>query len=256
MPSPLFQITVGVGPSDIADIAGTVVIDSGDIAGPFPPGSFHTVDATPNINFAFVNWTRDDIIVGRFPSLTFALNDDVNLIANFKQIGPFQAPVVYTGDRHMRRTGDDYAFAMAHLLPQGIAWPREPDTILQRTVRGLSQIFGYVDRRAGDLLETESDPRTTIEMLSDWERNWGLPDYCFVGVGQNLAQRRYFLILKMTLEGGQSREWFIWVCNQLGYDVGITEFAPFMVGISRVGDTRGFDHANNLFVGNLIGSIP
>lgn len=164
------------------------------------------------------------------------------------------APIVHTGDKHIRRDGDDYAVALSHLLPQGIAWPREADSVLMRTVRGLAQIFGYVDHRAADLLEIESDPRTTVEMLPDWERNWGLPDYCFLGVGQTLNERRKFLILKMTLEGGQSREWFIWVCKQLGYEVGITEFAPFMCGVSRVGDTRGRELSVNRFVGDLVAS--
>jgi len=89
-------------------------------------------------------------------------------------------------------------------------------------------------------------------MLPDWERNWGLPDLCFIGVGQSLDQRRKFLILKMTLEGAQSREFFIWVCAQLGFNVAITEFAPFMCGVSAVGDTRQNDLSQNLFSGNLL----
>ena len=85
-------------------------------------------------------------------------------------------------DRHVRRDGNDYAQALANCCRAGLAWPREPDSVLMKTVSGLAQVFGYVDSRAGDLLERETDPRITLEMLHDWERNWGLPDECFPNV--------------------------------------------------------------------------
>lgn len=157
-------------------------------------------------------------------------------------------------DRHVRRDGDAYATAFSNLLPTGIAWPREPSSVLQTVIRGLGQVWGnWVDRRAADLLEQESDPRLTQELLPEWERAWGLPDDCFFGIGQNIEERRRFLMLKMTLKGDQSRAWFIWVCAQLGYTVTINEFAPFMCGVSEVGDTRPTFTETNLFSGQLMG---
>lgn len=82
-------------------------------------------------------------------------------------------------DRHVRRDGSHYFSALLDLLPQGLAWTREPDSTLGKTCRGLAEYWGFVDSRAADLLEIESDPRTTIELLPDWERAWGLPDPCF-----------------------------------------------------------------------------
>ena len=73
-------------------------------------------------------------------------------------------------DRHIRRGQDEYWWALSALLPQGIAWPRWPDSVLQMAVRGLAGIMGWVDGRAADLLERESDPRQTVEMLDSWER--------------------------------------------------------------------------------------
>jgi uncharacterized protein YmfQ (DUF2313 family) len=155
-------------------------------------------------------------------------------------------------DRHMRRSGADYTHALTYLLPRGFAWPREEDTVLMRVMRGLAQIWGspgvepasdvagttqIVDARAGDLLEVESDPRKTIELLPDWERNWGLPDPCYPDT-TTLDERRKMLILQMTLLGEQSREFFIRMAAWVGHDIKITEHAPFMVGVSRVGDTR------------------
>jgi uncharacterized protein YmfQ (DUF2313 family) len=141
-------------------------------------------------------------------------------------------------DRHVRRTGDDYGTAFLSLLPQGQAWPREPDSTLVLTCRGLSYYYGFVDGRAADLLERESDPRKTIELLPDWERAWGLPDPCFPDA-MTIIERQKMLVLKMTMLGGQSRAWFMWVAEWIGAPIEyIEEYAPFMAGVSNVGDTR------------------
>jgi len=124
-------------------------------------------------------------------------------------------------DPHVRRTGDDYAEIMAGDLPTGPAWPRDPETILMQVVYGLAQIWGEVDGRFDDLLTRESDPRATLEMLPDWETAFGLPDPC-------IAEK----------QGGQSRAFFIGVAAALGYTITITEYSPYMAGISRAGDTR------------------
>ena len=84
-------------------------------------------------------------------------------------------------DRHVRRSGREYLSAFLRLLPLGIAWPRKPDSVLVKTSRGLTNVWGFVDNRAADLLEREADPRYTIELLPEWERAWGLPDPCFPG---------------------------------------------------------------------------
>jgi uncharacterized protein YmfQ (DUF2313 family) len=143
-------------------------------------------------------------------------------------------------DRHVRRNGDDYWEALSNLLPQGQAWPRAIESVLQRTLRGLAQVWGYVDARAADLLERESDPRQTIELLPDWERNWGLPDPCFT-TPQTIADRQRALVNRMTLLGGQSRAWYQEVADEIGYPLVIREWSPFMAGISKVGDTRNLD---------------
>ena len=77
-------------------------------------------------------------------------------------------------DRHIRRNGEDYGTAFLALLPQGQAWPKWPGSTLDLACRGLAYYWGDVDSRAADLLERESDPRITMELLPDWERAWGL----------------------------------------------------------------------------------
>lgn len=123
-------------------------------------------------------------------------------------------------------------------MPTGTAWPRDPEAVLMRLVGGLGEIWGTkVDPRAADLLEIETDPRLTFEMLPEWERAFGLPDECLAEV-ISIEDRRKAVLNRMTTEGGQSRQFFFSVAAALGYNIAITEYSPFMCGVSRVGDTR------------------
>lgn len=141
-------------------------------------------------------------------------------------------------DRHVRRSGDDYADGFASLLPRGRAWPRDPEATLMKVVGGLAQIWGgEVDRRAADLIERETDPRFTRDMIEEWERAFGLPDLC-MSAPQTIDARIQALLTRMTMQGGQSREFFIGLAALYGYTIQIHEYAPFMAGISEAGDTR------------------
>jgi uncharacterized protein YmfQ (DUF2313 family) len=183
-------------------------------------------------------------------------------MSNGEIVGPPQAPtqtptqfgepIPAALDRHIRRGQDEYEHALQALLPQGIAWPRWPTSTLMKVVRGLAGIMGFADGRAADLLERESDPRATVEMLDSWERAWGLPDPCFhriieqpdgtiIDLPPTLGERRKILVMKMTLLGAQSREFFQSIATFLGYDISITEYRPFMVGVDRCGDNRAYD---------------
>ena len=141
-------------------------------------------------------------------------------------------PAQLLPDKHLRRSGGDYAQQYLELLPTGQAWPREPGSILVNACFGLNNYWGFVDGRAGDLLEVESDPRLTTELLPDWERAWGLPDPCYPDT-TTLDERRKMLILQMTLLGEQSRDFFIRMAAWIGHQITITERSPFMVGVSR-----------------------
>jgi uncharacterized protein YmfQ (DUF2313 family) len=47
----------------------------------------------------------------------------------------------------------------------------------------------------------------------------------------------------MTLLGGQSRQFFVNLAQSIGYTITIREYAPYMCGVSRVGDTSDIDQA-------------
>ena len=135
----------------------------------------------------------------------------------------------------MAMTPRDYQQQLAALLPQGAIWPRDNDSNLMTLLLGLAQEFARVDRRAADVIR-ESDPRTTLELLEDWERNWGLPDTCLADVEQTIAERRDALVAKIVGTGGQSRPYFIDVAAALGFTITIEEFRPFRAGLGRAGD--------------------
>jgi uncharacterized protein YmfQ (DUF2313 family) len=163
-------------------------------------------------------------------------------------------------DIHVRRTGSDYREAFFSLLPNGPAWPkRVVESVLWQTSDGLCEYWGFVDGRAADLLETESDPRQTVELLPDWERNWGLPDPCYTSP-QTIDARQTALVARMTMLGGQSRQWFIEFAAKLGYSITISEYRPFMVGLDRCGDNRvyGDDGGGPLYYNNMFvcGYLP
>lgn len=142
-------------------------------------------------------------------------------------------------DAFIRRDGADYAEAFARLLPTGEAWSRDPASTLMQLVRGQAEIWGaVVDPRAADLLEIETDPRFTLELLAEWERAYGLPDPC-IPVVQTLPERRRALAQKIAMQGGQSRAFFSAVAASLGYAITIREYVPFQFGLSSFGGGHG-----------------
>ena len=127
----------------------------------------------------------------------------------------------------MGLTAADYLAQLQALLPQGPAWTREQGALLTRLLDGWAQEFARVDARADDLLD-EADPRTTYEMLTDWERVLGLPDAC-AGQLATLQERIAAVVGKLTTQGGQTPAYYIAVAASLGYTVTITEFHPHTV---------------------------
>lgn len=133
----------------------------------------------------------------------------------------------------MALSTEDYLQQLQALLPQGPAWSREQDTVLTKLLTAFAEEFARVDLRIDNLLN-EADPRTTNELLTDWEHVAGLPDLC-TGIPATIALRRELLVSKLTNVGGQSRLFFIDLAAKLGYTITITEFKRFRV-TSRVND--------------------
>lgn len=127
-----------------------------------------------------------------------------------------------------------YGRHLRSLLPRGPVWPREEVATLTQLLVGLATEPARVDDRALVLRE-EVDPRTTEELLADWERALGLPDPC-VGQPKTVQRRRAAIVARLTELGGQSRAFFIALAATLGFTITITEHDAFQVGESAVGD--------------------
>ena len=122
-----------------------------------------------------------------------------------------------------------YLRQLQALLPLGAAWPRDDSATLTQMLWALAAEFARVDGRATDLIN-EADPRSTLELLPDWERAYGLPATCMAGIAQTLQQRRNALVAQITGIGGQSRQYFIGLALSAGFTITITEFSSFTVG--------------------------
>ena len=122
------------------------------------------------------------------------------------------------------RTAAAYTAQLQQLLPTGPAWSRDPAATLTALLAGLAAEFARVDGRVDDLL-TEIDPRSTYDLLEDWERVLGLPDGC-TPVSGTLSERRAALIQKLTSLGGQTPAFYVALAAALGFAIVIHEFDP------------------------------
>ncbi len=117
---------------------------------------------------------------------------------------------------------NDYLYQLQALLPRGAAWPRDSEATITKVLAAFAAEFARIEGRAYQLV-IESDPRSTSELINEWEAMLGLPDPC-VGTGQSLAERRRAAYSKLTTLGGQSRQYFIDLAASLGSTITITEF--------------------------------
>ncbi|BAO88907.1 YmfQ family protein [Caballeronia cordobensis] len=134
----------------------------------------------------------------------------------------------------MALTADDYRGLLQNLLPSGPAWPREPSAFVTRMLDAWAQEFARIDARVDALIE-EADPRSTLELLPDWESMLGLPDPC-AGESPTLQQRHAAVVAKLVNGGGQSEAFFVEFAQSLGYEISISTFRPARINEARCGD--------------------
>lgn len=136
-----------------------------------------------------------------------------------------------------------YARQLAGHLPNGRAWPKDSDSFLMSVMGWLSPTFARNHARAAYLL-TDAFPTTTSELLPEWEATLGLPDPC-AGTSPTVVQRRAQVVARFLGNGGQTPAYFIGFAANLGYVIGITQYAPARFGVSAFGAPYlGKDWAN------------
>lgn len=137
----------------------------------------------------------------------------------------------------MALTEEDYLRQLQALLPVGPAWPKEDAAAITRLLAAQAGELARVDGRVRQTIE-EADPRTTAELLADWERVAGLPDP-LLGLAATLQGRRAQLVTKLTAIGGQSIAYLVAYAAALGFPVAIAEFSPWRMGMTRMGSPLG-----------------
>jgi len=126
----------------------------------------------------------------------------------------------------------EYGAASRKLLPPGLAWAGE--TLLE-VLEALAYSFAEVDAQAVGLV-AETDPRTTLNLLSDWERLLGLPGPCDE-LEPTIILRRAAVFATYTRTGGQTIAHFVAFAAALGYTVTITDYQAFQCGRSTCTET-------------------
>lgn len=139
----------------------------------------------------------------------------------------------------MALTREDYTTVLDALGPPGRALPREADSRWQRLNAARAGTWVRVDARAEVLLD-EADPRTTYELLPDWERVAGLPDPC-ISDEQTVGERRGALHRVLTATGGASRPYFVELAEALGFEIGIEDYIAHSVGAAVDQPMRGIE---------------
>ena len=129
----------------------------------------------------------------------------------------------------------DFVAGVQNLLPRGRAWSRSLTATITGFVGGIADAVFGVHQSAVQLLEVESDPAQTIELLGDWETDYGLPDTCSPP-NPTIADRRAALLAKISEIGGQSAAYYESVAAAFGYAITITTWRPFCTGVSAAGD--------------------
>ncbi|PMQ04152.1 hypothetical protein DyAD56_15805 [Dyella sp. AD56] len=131
----------------------------------------------------------------------------------------------------------DFQGAMWALMPRGRAWSREPGSVQDQTIACFAPSYARNTQAAINLL-ADAFPSTALDLIPEWQETLGLPDPC-AGPAPTLIQQRLQIVARLTATGGQSVPYFIGFAAALGYQVTITQYAPFRCGQSRAGQQLG-----------------
>lgn len=111
---------------------------------------------------------------------------------------------------------DDYVEVLVQLLPKGTAWDQWDEDDKRTFWRGAAaHEAARVELRVWQFLE-ELDPRTTLELLPDWERVYGLPEKCGTPPS-TIDGRRRALHAKMAAKPQGNIPFFLQLASNMGY---------------------------------------
>lgn len=141
-------------------------------------------------------------------------------------------------------SADQFYQSLTYLVPTGFAWPRDPNTMLMRTVRGIAGMFAELHdwtlHAAAEWL-----PHRTSTRMEEWEAATGLPDRCYSTV-QTFEQRRGHLLARLRgargayVDSSPAAPGAIEaLCADAGYPATVRHNTQFRCGRNRVSDRLG-----------------
>lgn len=124
----------------------------------------------------------------------------------------------------MALTERDYSHQIDELLPRGPIWNRAPGSTLDAVLYALGREAARADARINQVLE-EADPRTSVEELSRWFDDYGIPSACLEAIADpSQEQMRQELLAKITSNLGLTAAFFESLAGTLGYQAKVTTF--------------------------------
>lgn len=124
-------------------------------------------------------------------------------------------------------TAQDYFAAIQKLLPQGAIWELIEGEDLANITNALADFFARIDARIDDLPH-EFDSRETIDLITDFETDYGLPRCGFVS--ESLSARRDMIRQRFLTEGRCDHDYYIALAALLGFEISIQPTATFEIG--------------------------
>lgn len=149
---------------------------------------------------------------------------------------------------------NEYTKVFLDLLPPGDFFETDPEAAFYKLAEAISQTFVEIDQSIDDLV-SESYPDTTVDLLPEWEKNYGLPDAC-TNYNESIQERQKDLVAKYAAKGGQSVAYFIMLAEFLGYTITITEFLPFRTNVNHTNDILYGEEWMWIWQVNYSGSNP
>jgi uncharacterized protein YmfQ (DUF2313 family) len=155
---------------------------------------------------------------------------------------------------------EQFRQSLAHLLPPGFAFPRDPNSNVQRVMRALAAVLAEFKQHADDSIKHSIPINLCCDGLDGWEQTVGLPDDC-TGQLDTCAERKAAILGRMArveLEYDDSSTATIGTLGFLtkmakaaGYDVTITAGEVFRAGRNVAGDRLGQNGVLNINVGGV-----
>jgi uncharacterized protein YmfQ (DUF2313 family) len=143
------------------------------------------------------------------------------------------------------------------LLPRGLLWSRDPDSLVTKTLEGIAPEFCRVQTRANDLL-LEMSPATAVEMLDEYEATQGLPDPC-TAAPTLPEDRQAALLARLREDAGHNPADYVALAETFSHAGSVVTrrpFPPFRAGVGRAGEPcygDGWAHAFTVaYMANLL----